>query len=229
MLGSLLSHFSPLRALERIRYALGDKRCPLCRSVHQEAGFLCAVCSAEIDLTHPNLSAQDNIFHFSKIYYYGIYSGALQKMITAWKFNNRMEFSSVFAEMVEELGSRLPEKSRPELVIPVPLHRSRLRTRGFNQSLILGKKLANNIDIPLAVNALCRIRKTPPQTTLSGNERRENLSRAFVADPTQISGKRIMLVDDVLTTGSTADECARALIESGASGVEVMVLARALI
>ena len=107
-----------------------------------------------------------------------------------------------------------------DLIAPVPIHRSRLSWRGFNQAEALCEKLPNH----LIGQDLVRIRRTPPQVKLTPEQRSKNLVGAFKC-PTDIVGKRVLLVDDVFTTGATAAECARALKEAGASWVGVLVFA----
>lgn len=118
---------------------------------------------------------------------------------------------------------------RLDVIVPVPLHKRRLRSRGFNQALLLAELLAHEWRLPLERRALRRVRWTEPQITLTAAERRENVRGAFaVADNVAVAGKCVLLVDDVLTTGSTVEECARTLKRSGAVGVAVVTVARAL-
>jgi ComF family protein len=116
-----------------------------------------------------------------------------------------------------------------DVVIPVPLHRSRLRWRGFNQAALLGAALARRLNRPLDVASLERVRFTPPQTARDRGQRRRNVRDAFaVRRPARIAGRRVLLVDDVMTTGATVDECARALRSAGARRIDVLTLARVL-
>ncbi|WP_245577050.1 ComF family protein [Maridesulfovibrio zosterae] len=150
-------------------------------------------------------------------------------MILSWKFYDNFGYNSVFKSFITELCSTISEKNHPDLIIPTPLHISRLRMRGFNQSRILGLGAAAATGATLSDKALIRIRKTIPQSRLSGKKRRENLLDAFIADQNLVREKKILLIDDVFTTGSTANECARTLRDAGAKDVHVMTLARALI
>ncbi|WP_054651915.1 ComF family protein [Salidesulfovibrio brasiliensis] len=109
-------------------------------------------------------------------------------------------------------------------MVPVPLHGSRLRWRGFNQSLMLAGDVGKRLGLPVAREGLARTRRTRPQTELAPRDRRENIRGAFSMD-NGLKGKRVLLVDDVLTTGATLDECSRTLRRYGATGVEVMVVA----
>jgi ComF family protein len=114
-----------------------------------------------------------------------------------------------------------------DVIIPVPLHIDRLRWRGFNQSLLLARALGRAQQIQVDPFLLERTRSTVPQTQLSERERRANVKGAFaVAFPEHLQGKRVLLVDDVYTSGATAEECAQALSRGGAQVVDVFTLAR---
>jgi len=116
-----------------------------------------------------------------------------------------------------------------DLVVPVPLHRSRLRDRGFNQALLLARAPAARLGLPVIADALRRICDTSPQTSLDEPDRRRNVRSAFVPHrPDTIRGRRVLLVDDVVTSGATVESCSRALRTGGATRVDVLSLARAL-
>jgi ComF family protein len=116
-----------------------------------------------------------------------------------------------------------------DVVIPVPLHRTRLRWRGFNQAALLGVALARRLNCSLDVATLARVRPTPPQTARDRAQRTRNVRDAFaVRRPSRVAGRRVLLVDDVMTTGATADECARVLRAAGARRIDVLTLARVL-
>ena len=119
------------------------------------------------------------------------------------------------------------KKTDSFLMMPVPLHPKRLRERGFNQSLLLARHMANELGTELEFLTLRRVRDTKPQTGLHRDERRKNVRRAFeLADRDVVKGRSIILVDDVATTGSTLNECARVLKRSGSGEVFCLVLAR---
>lgn len=115
----------------------------------------------------------------------------------------------------------------PHLIIPVPLHRSRLRERGFNQAVLLGSVLSHQLSLSIMTNVLGRTRPTEPQIELPAAERRLNVKGAFaVTRPDSVAGKRVLLLDDVMTTGSTMDECAKELKKAGAAAVIAVTIAR---
>ena len=116
-----------------------------------------------------------------------------------------------------------------DVVIPVPLHRTRLRWRGFNQAALLGVSLARRLNCALDVATLARVRSTASQTARDRDQRIRNVRNAFtVRRPSRVAGRRVLLVDDVMTTGATADECARVLRAAGARRIDVLTLARVL-
>jgi len=132
--------------------------------------------------------------------------------------------------LAEYLGADLRiDPDAIDLVVPVPLHRRRLWWRGFNQAAILGEEISRRLKVPLDATAIVRKRATAAQTSRDHDARRRNVRRAFaVAKPARVAARAVLLVDDVMTTGATADECARVLLEAGARSVDVFTLARVL-
>ncbi|MEN9879447.1 MAG: hypothetical protein RIQ55_93 [Pseudomonadota bacterium] len=118
-------------------------------------------------------------------------------------------------------------QGRPDLIVPMPLHPNRLRTRGFNQAAEIARHLAKELGIPCAFDALIRVHDTPPQAGLPRDERWRNLVGAF-ACPSPLTANRVLLVDDVLTTGASLSACAEVLRSAGVSRVDVAVVARTL-
>ena len=115
-----------------------------------------------------------------------------------------------------------------DAVIPVPLHRKKLKTRGFNQAEVLAARIARTRKIELLNRRLIKIRNTPPQTTLEGRERDQNVRGAYrVRRAGNLKGRTVLLVDDVYTTGSTIRECSRMLKQAGVTEVRAVTLARA--
>lgn len=160
------------------------------------------------------------------------YSGPLMEAIQRFKYSSETQLASFLGTLLSSFAKELvPNQPTADfLTVPVPLHMRRLRQRGFNQSLLLAKVVATDLGTQLDYLSLVRIRHTRAQTGLRKEERRKNVKDAFsVTYPEIIKGKKILLVDDVSTTGYTLNECARSLKKSGAIVVICLTLARTLV
>lgn len=155
-----------------------------------------------------------------------VYADPVDRWLPRFKFARDLAAGRVLADLVLE-DSRLPALiDGIDAVLPLPLHRSRLAERGYNQALELARPLARAFDLPLRQDWLRRVRATAPQTGLDARARRRNLRGAFVADAA-MRGQRVLLVDDVITTGSSMLEATRACRRAGAIEVRVLAVARA--
>ena len=151
-------------------------------------------------------------------------SGRLASALFRYKYGREVVLARPLGELLAE---RCPLPPQYDVIMPVPLHRTRLRWRGFHQALLLARPLARRWNVELDAFALRRTRPTAPQVGLDDAGRRRNIAGAFAVQwAPAIRRRSILLVDDVLTTGATADECARTLRAAGARRVDVLVLAR---
>ncbi len=156
----------------------------------------------------------------------GYFEGPLREAIHQFKYRPCRSLGKPIADWM--VGHLLPIQS-VDLVLPVPLHRSRLRERGFNQAVLLAARLAEHFSLALCYDNLVRIRPTRPQVELTGEERKKNVSGAFgLIRPADIAEKSVLLVDDVFTTGATMNECASILKRAGAARVQALTAARAV-
>lgn len=212
-------------------------RCVLCRTSAPES--LCGACLASLPLIKepvcafcgkPTLMPVDRCrecrgrrFAFTRARSAGAYEGSLRKAIHSFKFGRRPSLAGPFAEL---MNAALPEADL-DLVSFVPLWPRTESRRGYNQSLLLARGLSRERDLPLQP-LLRKVRATAPQNSLESAARRANVRDAFEVMPPagDLRGRRVLLVDDVLTTGATAGECARRLKRAGAREVIVLTLAR---
>lgn len=161
---------------------------------------------------------------FDKTYAPFIYQGAISHLITALKFSAHHPNARLLGTLLAEHLKRFAEI--PDCIVPVPLHKSRYRQRGFNQAIEIAGILSKELAIPLELASCQRHRDTPQQTRLSAKKRRKNLKHAFsLIKP--MRDRHVAIVDDVMTTGSTAHELAALLKQSGVRKVDVWVCARA--
>lgn len=170
-----------------------------------------------------------------------LYEGQLERAVKSLKYRRSTNLAQVLGRLLaaaldeEVSGSEdkeagdLDVPTSEKVIIPVPLHKVRLKERGFNQSLLIGRVLGKELNITVDYRTLKRDRHTPPQVKLKRGERRGNVKGAFsLTDTSTIKGKTIYLVDDVLTTGATLRECSKVLCKGGAKEVIAMALARAI-
>ena len=222
---------------------LFPRACPACGAPPQPPEPFCPQCLAQIEPAPPETcprcgrpgpgqpcpACRSHPPAFQQARWLARHQGSLAQAVRDFKYRRRW-VSGV------ELGRYLARHTPPawlegvELVVPVPLHRRRLMTRGFNQALVLARSLARRHGLELAARLLTRRRHTRPQVGLDPQERRQNVRGAFSVPPggkPQLQNKRVLLMDDVFTTGATADQCAQTLMQAGARQVSVLTLVRA--
>ena len=204
--------------------------CPPCRDgLPQPAPARCPLCAVAYRSPAPSLHHCETCLRqpppFVKVHAVGPYAGTLQDAIQRFKYHGQLPLERPLGTLLAEtvLSGRGP---RPHLVAAVPLHKNRLRARGYNQAVQLARQVDRHLGVPVAPELLCRVRDTAAQQGLDAAARNSNLRGAFAA-PRPVAGRRILLVDDVMTTGATARECAAVLCAAGAAAVEVAVLGRA--
>jgi ComF family protein len=192
---------------------VSSPRCPSCGLTHG-AGLVDHCCTACL--------ADPPAFETARAPY--LYGGALADAISRLKYTG----ATWLADPLGALLASAEPAARPDLVVPVPLHRRRLVERGFNQSALLAARLARRLGAPLEANAIQRVADTPPQARHARHERLAALRGAFAPrSGRRLDGERVLLVDDVVTTTATVRAATRALLKAGAGAVEVASLARA--
>jgi len=169
-------------------------------------------------------------YAFERARSYAQYQEALVRAIVTLKFERIEPLGKWFAHRLAELVQAEPELLEADIVVPVPLHRQRLRERGYNQADLIGKPLARLLGLPYRAVLLTRTRPRPDKHILSSRERWESVRGAFATRPgSQVDNLRVLLVDDVMTTGATLDACSKALRVAGAKSVVAVTVARAVL
>lgn len=208
-----------------------DHLCPTCLAgVHPLHSPRCPRCA----LPYPTENGTDHLCEsclrrapaFAWVAAAGLYRESLREAVHHFKFRGGIGLDRALARLLALALEVEQPGYRPDLIVPVPLHRRRLRERTYNQALLLARRLGRRWQTPVHPVLLERARHTPPQQGLDAAARRQNLRGAFVLRE-EVSARRILLIDDVLTTGATTDECSRVLRAGGAAEVGVAVLGRA--
>ena len=154
------------------------------------------------------------------------YEEPVKHLIHALKFNRKLYIARVLGELMADHYAQ--QDTRPDMIIPVPLHAGRLRERGFNQALELARRVAARLHIPIDIHACVRTRGTAAQSDLPAAQRAKNIKGAFELRE-RLHVRRVAIVDDVMTTGATADELAAVLTAGGVEDVQIWVCARAVL
>ncbi len=228
---------------------------PVCQSCFDrltlQTGTLCYRCGEDLGLASfstgdPRFSAiphEDQLCRpcrlaspaFRRAVAFGVYEGELRELIHLLKYRRMTTLARVLGDRLSQTVAALPELADSLLIVPVPLHRTRRRTRGFNQTEGIARGVAAGLSktgrkrqIVHAPNLLQRRRATESQASLSARARRRNLKGAFfVPRPERVAGRHLLLVDDIYTTGATARVCSQVLMRAGAASVVVATVARA--
>ncbi len=214
---------------------LSSSRPPLlCPDCHKGATAIpppfCTCCGTPLpsEGNHLCLICLENPLAFTKARSSFLYQEPISTLLLQLKFSGNLTGLASLAALARETPALLDLK-RPDLILPIPLHIQRLRERGFNQSLLLARACFPDRRDKIRTDLLRRHRATVPQTRLSGKSRRNNLKKAFSVEKThELVDKRILLLDDVFTTGSTLHECAEVLSGAGATEIDAFTLARSV-
>jgi ComF family protein len=181
--------------------------------------FVCPICETE----------KREAFAFDRVKNWALYEGAMVPAILLLKFENIDPLGALFARFLSQLVVQGGPAFEADVVVPVPLHRQRERERGYNQTALIAKPLAKSLSLPCKSVLLTRIRPRPNKHLLTSEERWESVRGAFATRPgSQVDNLRVLLVDDVMTTGATLDSCARTLRDAGAKSVTALTVARAV-
>lgn len=192
-------------------------RCCRCASVLPDSNTLDLTCG-QCQSRNPGYECVRSLFS---------YTFPVDRIIQNIKYQHQLYLIRIMAKLWSEKLHALKQQFDIDLILPVPLHKSRLRERGFNQSLELARPVGKKLRIPVDTHSLRRSRRTSPQTNLLLKDRMKNVRGAFEADREKLAGKRIALLDDVMTTGSTVNAITDCLKRAGTIYIEVWVLARA--
>ncbi len=220
-----------LDILDRNNYA----HCIICKRLEQKDSFgvlkegigVCGHCHEHLPIVPVGTTYErtgDRINYSSSVFFY---SAPIRELIIEYKFKRCTAYADIFAEYMNiYMDALFGENQKFDIVIPVPLSDKRMKERGFNQAELLSEKVAEHFEFTHNTTALLRTKSTSRQSGLPGWKRAKNMENAFYADESAVTGKSILLIDDVFTTGNTARACAKILYDAGASSITVFTVAR---
>lgn len=227
--------------LKFIQQALFPRRCCLCDQASVSALALCDACRPELPWLGngcPRCARPvpaDSFSYvcgeclkqpppFERTLVLFRYQPPVSQLIQQFKFNQRLALTQLFSELLAERVAAI--EPLPEVIIPVPLHPTRQRERGFNQAIEIARPLGRRLGIPVALDACHRIRQTRTQSTLPAGQRRRNLRNAFACQQPASPWRHVAILDDVITTGSTISALAKTLRKGGVERVDCWAIAR---
>jgi ComF family protein len=223
LIGPLLNLLFPPRCVVCRR--VGTWLCPECvHRLPRLSGPLCQYCGAPIPHGTLCASCQEAPLRLEGIRSVAPFRGPVRAAIHYLKYRHARELADPLGELMARYWQQNPLPA--EVIVPVPLHPSRLRRRGYNQAALLAWALSRRVGLPVDEDALYRVRATASQMRLPAADRRRNVEDAFRCTDDRMRGRRVLLVDDVCTTGATLEACADALREGGACQVWALTLAR---
>ncbi len=209
-----------------LSWAVFPPCCPACgRSIARDE-CLCSGCMADYYPASGQFREAKQLPPDAALYAAAFYTGSMREAVHRMKFSGNPGSAAILAPLLVQAlraGGGRPDDF--DLVLPVPSRPKKVRERGYNQSALLAKEVAKRTGIPFSADALLKTRDTRAQHDLTAEERQVNLAGSFSACEAEVSGRRLLLVDDVLTTGATARECVAALKAAGAASVSLLVLA----
>jgi len=192
-------------------------------------GPYCPSCKRQLPSLSDGCECEESDQALEAVFSLGVYDEETEALIENFKYRRKRRLGAFLSEVLSERLLNSAEFPTADFIVAVPLHKRKLRERGFNQSKIIASQLSEKLGIPVLSDSVIRKRNTRTQTGLSREERRKNVKDAFkLTGKVDLKGRRLLLVDDVLTTGATVSECARTLKNAGAKKIWGVTLAVAI-
>ena len=198
--------------------------CYMCREKsYNIKDYMCNECDSRIEYLHKEVDIGSQ--YISKTYYSVFYNRFIKELVHRFKFNNKSYLYKPLAEIMIETIDLLEIKNEIDIICYVPIHRRKEAIRGYNQSELLAKYISSKFNVPLSKNNLVKHKWTKEQNQLKKIDRQDNLKGSFkIRNPGEFISKKVLLIDDIITTGATFDECGKVLIKNGASEVVGLAL-----
>lgn len=210
--------------LNKIINELYPKQCIICGKLYNDE--ICNKCYKTLEILaksekYKNKSFNEHIYLFK-------YEGKIRNLIIDYKFNDKAYLSNFFTKIIIKNEKICRKIKSYDIIIPVPIHKKRKNERGYNQSELIAKEIVKNInELELVTDSLIKQKNTVAQSTLTKQQRKQNVKQVYkIANKEKIQNKKIILLDDIYTTGATAEECSKILKQNGAKEILVLTIAK---
>ncbi len=199
--------------------------CSVCGKI--DKNWLCPNCQKRVERLEKSCVVQIEYKKYEKLLYIFQYESLVRKLVLRYKFSNQAYLNHFFAQMIAKNEENRSLLQQYDCIIPVPMHVRKMQKRGYNQTELVTNELSKILQIPARNDILLKVVNTVTQSKLGAKARQSNIQHVFfVRKDIEVEGKKIILLDDIYTTGATSQECSRVLKEAGATEILVVVLAK---
>lgn len=211
--------------LEFVLNFLFPPACSVCGKI--DKNWLCASCQKRVERLEKSCLVDIEGKNYEKLLYIFQYESLVRKLILSYKFSNKAYLNHFFANVIAKNPENVRLLKEYDMIIPVPMHKKKMAKRGYNQTELVSTELEKILGIPARKDILSKVVNTTTQSKLGGKARQTNIQHAFfIKNDIEVEDKKIILLDDIYTTGATSQECGRVLKDAGATEILVLVLAK---
>lgn len=210
---------------EKILNFLFPPVCCVCGKIDQN--WLCLKCQKRVERLEKFRLVEIESKKYEKLLYLFQYESLIRKLILRYKFSNKAYLNHFFANEIAKDEKTKEHLKQYDMIIPVPMHKKKMQKRGYNQTELVANELEKSLGISARKDILSKVINTTTQSKLGGKARQSNIQHAFfIQNDIEVEDKKVILLDDIYTTGATSEECSRVLKEAGAKEILVLVLAK---
>ena len=211
--------------LEFVLDFLFPPACIVCGKI--DKNWLCPKCQVRVERLEKSFQLDIQNKKYEKLLYIFKYESLIRKLILGYKFSNKAYINNFFANMIVRNEKNYNLLKQYDMIIPVPMHKKKMQKRGYNQTELISEKIAQKLEIENRPDILQKVINTTTQSKLGGKARQTNIQHAFfIKNDIDVEDKKVILLDDIYTTGATSEECSRVLKDAGATEVLILVLAK---
>lgn len=211
--------------LEFVLNFLFPPACVVCGKI--DKNWLCPKCKTRVERLEKSCEVEIQNKKYEKLLYIFKYESLIRKLVLGYKFSNKAYINNFFANIIVNNKKTFNLLQKYDMIIPVPMHKKKMQKRGYNQTELISEKIALKLGVENRPDILEKVVNTTTQSKLGGKARQTNIQHAFfIKNDIDVENKKIILLDDIYTTGATSEECSRVLKDAGAKEILILVLAK---